>query len=659
MKRIVLERLVGILLIAAVLTVYLQVVRHDFINFDDGVYVTHNNHVQSGLTGSNILWAFTSMDASNWHPLTWLSYLLDFDLFGLNPAGYHLTNLFFHVVNTLLLFLVLRESTGSLWKSAVVAAIFGLHPLHVESVAWISERKDVLSGFFWMLTILAYIHYSRNSGTFRYLLVFVSFSLGLMAKPMLVTLPFVLLLMDYWPLGRINLPDFRKAPNSKKLLISSPEIASSLKLLLLEKVPLLILSTASSLITWIAQAAGNSILTFETLSLKVRIINAFVAYLRYIGKILWASDLAIFYPHPVNTLTIWQGAVSALSLLIITAFILMYSVRSPFLLLGWFWFMGTLVPVIGLVQVGSQAMADRYAYLPAIGIYVLVVWGTSKLLADIPFRKPLLAFTTSTFLLCLSIATWIQLGHWQDSETIFRHTIAVTKRNYVAHFNLGTALFAEDKVDEAVGEYTKALKIWPSYPDAHNNIGVALHRQGHMEEAITHYEETLRTKPKHITAHLNMAQALVGIGKLDEALVHCSEAILIDPTYGAAYNIMGIIMAKLNKMDKAVEYLSSAIDLCRKCYEPYNNLGRVLTLQGKFDKAIEHLQKAIELRSDYAEAYNNLGFVLVRVGSLEKALYYTTSALHFKPDYPKARANLRNIVQLISKTPEEKKTTAR
>ena len=633
-----LEKLAGTILLVAVLAVFAKVAWHDFIVFDDGVYVTNNSHVQSGLTGKSIRWSFTSMEASNWHPLTWLSHMLDYQLYGLNPAGHHLTSLFFHVANTLLLFLVLRKSTGRLWRSFLVAGLFGLHPLHIESVAWVSERKDVLSTFFWMLTTLAYVEYCRRPCRGRYVLILIFFVMGLLAKPMLVTLPFVLLLLDFWPLGRLKLPGSR----------GSKGIVRPLKRLLWEKTPLFFLSAASGVVTFVAQSKGGAISTFEALSLKVRIINAFVSYARYLERMFWPHDLAIFYPHPNNSLPLWQGVAAALLLVMVSVLVGRQSSKRPFLPVGWLWFLGTLIPVIGIVQVGGQSMADRYTYIPSIGIFLMCVWGVSGLLARVPYRNLLLGCAGTIILLCLSLATWLQLGYWQNSETLFRHALSVTKRNYLAHHNLGTAFIAEDRLDEAVSQYKKALDIWPAYPDTHNNLGVVFARQGLFEKAISHYKSALRANPKHILAHQNIAIALAERGHLEDAVSHYSKALHIDPDSGANHNAMGVALARLNRPEEAVSHLTRAIDICPDCPEPYNNLGRVLTTQGKLKEAVSHLQSAITLRPDYAEAYNNLGLTFVELGELEQAVYYVAAALHHKPDYTKARHNLRRVIRLIS-----------
>ena len=645
MKQRTLERVISVGLMVLVLAVLCQVAGHDFLNFDDGTYITKNSVVQSGLSKRGFFWAFTSMEASNWHPMAWLSHMLDCQLYGLNPAGHHLTSLFLHMANTLLLFLVLRTATGSLWKSAMVAALFGIHPVHVESVAWISERKDVLSGFFWMLTIFAYIRYCRRPGHDGYVLILILFSLGLMAKPMLVTLPFVLLLLDFWPLGRLRFPG-QQGDKSR---------ANSLGHIVWEKIPLFVLSAASSVVTFAAQSEGRAVTTFEILPLKARVLNALVSYVRYMEKAFWPHDLAIFYPHPGNTLAIWQGMAAGLFLAVISVLVVLQRSKRPFLIVGWLWFLVTLVPVIGILQVGGQSMADRYTYIPFIGIFIMCVWGVSGLIKRVPYGRILFACSGSGILICLSIVTCFQVGHWQDSKAIFRHAISVTNRNHVAHCSLGTAFLDEGRLDEAVIEYKKALDIWPSYPDALNNLGVACVRKGLVKEALTHYDQAIKADPKYVLAHLNMAEALTELGQLNEAVSHYSEALFINPECGSVHNSMGVLLAKLKKMDEAVAHLTLAIDLCPNCIEPHNNLGKVLAYKGDFDGAVRQLERAIELRPDYAEAHNNLGLVFLQLGAVEEAIYHIASALHFKPDYAKARANLRRAVYSLG---PEKSTPA-
>ena len=640
------ERLISIGLIILVLGVFSQVAWHDFVNFDDEVYVTKNSLVQSGLSGKGIRWAFTSMEAKNWHPVTWLSHMFDCQLYGLNPAGHHLTNLFLHVANSLLLFLVLRTATGSLWKSAMVAALFGIHPLHVESVAWVAERKDVLSTFFWMLTMLAYVYYCRKPGTRRYIGVTVLFAIGLMAKPMLVTLPFVLLLFDFWPLGRLT---FSGAGGDKCMV-------KSLRQLVWEKMPFLVLSAGSSIVTFLVQNKGGAVATFEAIPLKARVLNALVTYVRYLEKMMWPHDMSVFYPYEGHSLTLWYGVAAALLLAAISAFTIQQRPNRPFLLVGWFWFLGVLVPVIGIVQVGAQSMADRYTYLPSIGIFIMCVWGFSGIIKGLPYSRLVSACVGTAILISLSIVTWLQLPYWQDSKTLFRHAFAVTSRNHLAHSNLGNALLDEDRLDEAAAEYKKALDIWPAYPDALNNLGVVCVRKGWVEEAIGYYGEAIKADPECLLAYMNIADNLIKIGRLSDAASYLSQALLVNPDHGRAHSVMGVILARLKKTNEAIAHLIRAIDICPDCPEPRNNLGRILALKGDFEGAIEQLEIAIEIRPDYAEARNNLGLVFVELGALDEALYWIASALHFRTTYTKASTNLQKVMSMVcDAAPDQKK----
>jgi|WetSurMetagenome_2_1015567.scaffolds.fasta_scaffold00812_16 protein O-mannosyl-transferase len=648
MKHLFSERVVAVTLIVACLIAFGRIAKCGFINFDDGVYITLNSHVREGLSLESMIWAFKSTHATNWHPLTWLSHMLDYELFELNPAGHHLNNLFLHIANTLLLFLLLRTATGRFWESIAVAGLFALHPLRVESVAWVSERKDVLSAFFAMLTMLAYVHFVRQPSPARYVLTLLLFALGLMAKPMLVTLPFVLLLLDFWPLHRWKFSRVRVYPPTADQPLSPSEGSLPISSLVFEKVPLFALSAASSVITFIVQNQGGAVSTFETISLKIRIANALVSYWRYLEKTFWPSGLAILYPHPGNHLPLWEGIVAGLFLVIVSFLVLYQTSQRPFLLTGWFWFLGMLVPVIGIIQVGAQAHADRYTYLPSVGIFIMVVWTLSGLLEKYPQHKPILACGFTFVLFCLSIATWLQTGYWRTTETVFRRAVAVTANNYTAHSLLGDALAAGKQMEMAQSEYEKALKIYPRFAEAHSKLGMLLAGQGLGDEAISHYEEALSINPRCTSAHLNIAAALAEKGELEKAVSHYSEALQIDPESSLAQNGLGVVMAKMEKMNEAIQHLTRAIDICPACPEPHNNLGRVLTLQGHLAEAANQIQLAIDLSPTYAEAYNNAGLICLQVGALEEALYYFAAALHFKQDYTKAGANLRLAANLLT-----------
>ncbi len=483
------------------LAVYVQVLSHDFIDFDDDLYVTKNTNVQSGLTLKGIEWAFTTNQAYNWHPLTWISHMLDCQFYGLNSAGHHFTNVIFHIANTLLLFLVFKRMTGNLWQSAFVAALFALHPLHVESVAWVSERKDVLSTFFLLLTIWFYIRYTHYRRRADYLLVMLALSLGLMAKQMLVTLPFVLLLLDYWPLQRFTWP--LKQKNNK-----DTSTTTSLSRCFVEKLPLLALSFIASLIVLYVQSKATLVRSTVQIPIAFRITNAILAYTKYIIEMFLPVHLGILYPYPETNLPPWQVLTAGLLLLCITVIALRLSRNRRWLIVGWLWYLGTLVPVIGLVQVGLQAMADRYTYVPSIGIFIIVAWGAAELIAKLKYKKIIFAAGAGTVLLVLSVLAGLQLSHWKNSITLFEHTAAVTANNDIMHYNLGCLLLQQGKTDEAIKHWLQAVRIRPSQPTIHYNLAVLFAQQGKIEQAIQHYYEVLKYRPNDTDAYNNLKTLL-------------------------------------------------------------------------------------------------------------------------------------------------------
>lgn len=507
-----------ILLALAVITalLYFPSLKNDFVNYDDPDYVTSNPQVQKGLTAESIHWAFTTGHASNWHPLTWLSHMVDYQLYGLKPMGHHATNLVFHIANVLLLFWVLWRLTKNVWPSAIVAALFAWHPLHVESVAWVSERKDVLSTFFWLLTMWAYAEYVRTarSGEGRSKLFYgsslVAFALGLLSKPMLVTLPCVLLLLDYWPLNRLNFDRESRRAWPK---------------LVLEKLPFFILAIAHSGITFLVQKKGGAVSSLETIALGERIANAFVSYLRYVGKMVLPVNLSILYPHP-------HPAKWPLLLVIVSiAFVVGMSVvaaywgrKNRYIFVGWFWFLGTLVPVIGLVQVGIQAMADRYSYIPHIGLFIVLAWGVMELTANSKQQKEILVLGSTVMLLACLALTYNQISYWRDSITLFTHATQVTKNNYLAYNNLGHWLDNKGRSDEALENYRKSIEINPNYDEAQNNIGYVLAKKGKPEESIPYYFASLRLNPNRAEVHNNLGNAYADLGKLDEAIAEYQAA---------------------------------------------------------------------------------------------------------------------------------------
>ncbi|MHC4658730.1 MAG: tetratricopeptide repeat protein [Planctomycetota bacterium] len=455
---------------------------------------------------SSITWAFTTDHASNWHPLTWLSHMLDCRLFGTEPGWHHLTNLLFHVMNTLLLFAVLNRMTRALWRSAFVAAAFALHPLHVESVAWIAERKDVLSTFFWMLTMAAYLRYVNRPGVSRYLLTLLPFALGLMAKPMLVTLPFVLLLLDYWPLGRFQ--NGQATKDTKRHRRKTPTTSSLWRVfyrLILEKLPFFALAVLSSIITFIVQQKFAAVATTRQFPLTGRIANALISYLAYIEKMIWPSRLAMFYPYPHRADLIGQAVVSALLLIFISIVVIWMMRRRRYLLTGWLWYLGILVPVIGLVQVGDQAHADRYSYIPLTGLFIIIAWGLPDLLAKWRFRKIALALSAIAVLSALSIRAYIQQGYWRNTITLCEHALEVTEGNYVAHYCMAADFLHRGQIEQAVTHYHQTLQIKPNYFKALGSLAAAFARQGKADQAVKYYTEALLRKPDWLFPLNNLA----------------------------------------------------------------------------------------------------------------------------------------------------------
>jgi Flp pilus assembly protein TadD len=603
-------------LAVAVFAVFWQVQTHDFVNFDDQEYVTDNPHVRAGLTVEGIAWAFTTFYAGNWHPLTWLAHMLDCQLFGLNPAGHHLTNVVLHLANTLLLLLILHRMTGALWRSSLVAALFAIHPLHVESVAWVAERKDVLSTLFWFLTIWAYLGYVKRPSSGRYLLVLVAFACGLMAKPMVVTLPFVLLLLDYWPLARMH----RRLPHDGENLQlhaagGSGENSVAFLRLLREKAPLLALAAVSSVMTFIAQKSGGAIEILDVVPVESRLGNALVSYVKYIGKMLWPNHLAIFYPHPGDSLLWWQPVGAALLLTGITLLVVREAQRRPYLITGWLWYVGTLVPVIGLVQVGGQAMADRYTYVPLIGLFVAVAWSLGDLARTWRYSRFASVVAVGAVLSVLTICTWKQVRYWRNSFTLFEHALGVTTNNFVAENNLANALVSQNRLQEAIPHYARAIALKPTHAEAYGNMGVLLARQGRFPEASAYYVRALQLKPDSAEIHNNLGVALVELGRVEEATRHYLRAIKLKPDYAEAYNNLGNALAERERLGEAIPDFEKALILYPSYPEAHNNLGVALARLGRLEEAISHFKKALQLKPDFTQARDNLEIALGEAGA--------------------------------------------
>jgi tetratricopeptide (TPR) repeat protein len=544
----------GVVIAAATLGVYWPVRDYEFVSFDDPRYVPENPHVLKGLTLEGFKWAFRATRASNWHPLTWLSLMLDCELSEARARTCHTTNMLLHVANALLLFYFLKRTTGSLWPSSLVAALFALHPLHVESVAWVAERRDVLSTFFWLLTMLAYAQYARRPSMWRYGGVLILFSLGLMSKPMVVTLPFALLLLDYWPLRRLELSPTHKTKRQKKRAKNNTDKRKSFVRLVAEKLPLFVLSAVSCVITLRVQQATE--VSTRILSIHDRLSNAMISYVVYLGKMIWPARLAVFYPH-ARTWPGLQVAGAVLLLLALTVLMIWYR-RRGYTVVGWLWYMGTLVPVIGLVQVGLQSYADRYTYVPLIGIYVIIAYAAGDLVKNRPYRKVAAALTGAVLIAALAVCTRTQAGYWRNNIALYEHAIEVTADNHVAHNNLGVVLRDQGRTAEAIEHWEAAVRIWPRYIDAVVNLGAGLVDQGRNDEAIRYCTELLAKRRGNCLLHNNLGNALKNVGRIDEAVEHYRMALGFDKNAWQVHYNLGVILATTGKIDEAIKHYRTA-----------------------------------------------------------------------------------------------------
>ena len=607
--------------------VFGQTLRNEFVNYDDGRYIYDNPAISKGLTSSGARWILTHPHGDNWHPLTSLSHMLDCQLYGLNPAGHHGTNVLFHMATVILLFLVLRQMTGSLWRSAFVAAVFAIHPLRAESVAWVSERKDVLSGFFFMLTLGAYLRYVRRSfSAGRYAAVAVFFSLGLMSKAMLVTLPFVLLLLDFWPLKRFQTPETKK----------------TIRRLVLEKIPLLLLSAVFCGITVWAQR--RAIASDTAPSVLWRFGNAFCSYVIYIKQLFFPVRLAPFYPHPGADLPPWEIVASAALLAGISWGVFAGRKKYPYLITGWCWYLGMLVPVIGIMQAGGQAYADRYTYLPQIGLVLMAVWLAADWCASLRYRRAALSAVAALVLIGLAITAHRQTRYWRDSFSLWAHTLACTDRNDLAYGNLGVLFDQQGQFDKAVSHLEKAIEINPNDAELHFILGSVFARQGLTEKAISHFEAGLRIRPNDVRERCNLGAMFAKQGQTEKAISHFENALKIDPDCAEAHSNLGVLFTRQGQIEKAVSHLEKAVEINPDYAEAHYNLGAVLARQGQTEKAISHFEKTLRIDPDYAEAHANLGVLFARQGQTERAVSHLEKAVEINPDYAEAHYNLGAVL---------------
>lgn len=654
-------------LAVTVAAVFLPVARFDFVNFDDPDYVTRNIHVRHGVTPQGLEWALTSRDAANWFPLTRLSHMLDSQVFGLRSGLHHLTSVWWHALASVLLFAFLLRATGARWPSAWVAFVFALHPVHAESVAWVAERKDVLCAFFWFLALWAYVRYVERPGKRRYLAVLLFFCLGLMSKPMIVTLPMLLLVLDAWPLRRLSRAAVR------------------------EKIPFFALAGISALATYLVQQSSGAVKEIARLPMGLRIENALVSCVIYCLKTIWPSGLAVFYPYPTGY-NWWMVAAAGLALVAVTALALRSYGRAPYLAAGWTWYLVTLAPVIGLVQVGAQARADRYMYVPMVGLTIMLAWGA----ADVARRwraaaRPIAAAAVATCLAAAAVSA-AQIEHWRNSETLFQHALDVTADNYLAEHNLGSYFLATGRISEAIPHLEAALRIRPESPQTrsdlasalaqtpgglpgaivqyqaalrllpgsailHNNLASALAKfPERLPEAIRQYRAALRIDPEYAEAHNNLAHALAQTpGGLPEAIAEYEAALRIDPDYAEAHNGLGLALAETpGRVTDAIAEYQATLRIQPDFVEAHYNLGVALSKTGRLPEAAAEFEAALRLKPDYAEAHNNLGVVLSQLpGRSSEAIGQFEAALRIQPDYADAHYNLGvALSQIPGRLPE-------
>jgi protein O-mannosyl-transferase len=614
---------VSLALIAVNLIVYSPVWHYGFLTYDDPLYVSDNIEVARGLSWSNVLWAFTTNHAASWHPLTWLSHMLDVQLYGMNAGCHHLTNLLLHIASTLLLFWWFCRTTGTWKPGALVAGLFAVHPLHVESVAWIAERKDVLSTLFFMLALHAYVSYVRRPQFRRYLAVLGLFAFGLMSKSMVVTLPFVLLLLDVWPLSRVRL---------------EPGPLYVWRKLILEKIPLVAVAVCSAAITFMVQLKGGTVQQLDSFPLGLRAANALLSYGLYTIKMLWPTNLAAFYPF--EPLSGWWVAGSVLGLLAISVCAVLLARRHPEFLIGWLWYLTTLVPVIGLIQVGGKSRADRFTYVPLTGIFIILAWGIPRLVSRWRYRDLVLQTATGILFCLLIITARNQVYFWGSDLSLWEHTTPIANSSYFAHHNLGIALINEGDIKGGISEYAEALRIDPTSAETHNALGDVLSKAGRLDEALKECKEAVRYKPGFAEAHSNLGTILARQGKLDAAIPELREASRLEPqNAGILYNL-GFALADRGRFEEAIVQFHEALKFNPSYAEAHNRLGNVFLIQGKTDDAIAQYTEALQNNPEFVEAHNNLGVALRNQHRDGDAIAHFEEALRINPGFMEAHNNL-------------------
>ncbi len=625
---------IGVLLAVLVFLVYGQTIRFEFVYYDDQFYVYQNPHVIGGLSLAGITQAFTRKEGGLWTPLVTVSHMLDCQLYGLNAGGHHLTNVLLHAASSILLFLILRQMTGALWRSAFVAAVFSIHPLRVESVAWIAERKDVLSGLFFMLTLWAYLQYVRRPGSVgRYLVVIFLFALGLMCKPMVVTLPFVLLLLDYWPLNRLFALSQVRSDSSKW---------GSVKWrVLLEKIPLLALSCGLCVATMLGPKEVASV-DVEQVPFWIRMGEAPASFVIYLWQMIWPAGLAVIYPHPEAGLPWWPAALALLGVLSFGIF--NSRGKHPYLWMGWLWNLGMLLPVSGIVQISRHTRADHYNYLPQIGIYIGLTWAMADWIESRRSLRPVLGGIVAVAFCLLSAIAFQQASYWRNSVTLWTHTLECTDDNCIAHNYLGNVLVGQGRVDEAIAHYREALRIDPAYVGAHSNLGNVLAGQGWADEAIAQYREALQLDPTYAVAHNNLGNSLAGQGKADEAIAQYREALRIDPTYVDAHFDLGNALFRQGRVEEALAEYREALRINPTYAAAHYNLGLALFRRGKSEEAIAQYREALRINPSDADAHTDLGNALLQQGRTGEAIEEMQKAIDIQPAVAVHQNNLAWIL---------------